>query len=281
MDQKTHDSNDQTAQHGPQGLTAEQWQGLARLADLAGAVDTALRGPLGAPAAELAQTAGEVYAEHDLPALAREVIETIAAWREAGLLQTLRDNARPIAETLALLAPLTGELIAQLRDLPLDKLRDELGEWQTLYAKLKAARAFFDDEVADALTGQLVEAGRFWQENDLEATLTDLLRTVARLHESGMLARIRELADYLDASAQDLDRPALVTDLVKAADKTQLHRMGQFMEGLDQAMEDAGRDEGHLGGTGGLLHLLRDKQIQKGLRTLFILPVYLEQIQRH
>jgi len=281
MDQKTNDPNGPTTDQGRQGLTAEQWQGLARLADVAGAVDAALRGPLGAPAAELAQTAGEVYAEHDVPALAREVVETLAAWRDAGLLQTLRDNAQPIAETLALLAPLAGELVAQLRDLPLAKLRDELGEWQTLYAKLKAARAFFDGDVADALTGQLVEAGQFWQENNLEAALADLLSTVARLHESGMLARVRELADYLDASAQDLDRPALVTDLVKAADKAQLHRMGQFMEGLDQAMEDAGRDEGHLGGTGGLLHLLRDKQIQKGLRTLFILPVYLEEMQRH
>jgi len=201
--------------------------------------------------------------------------------REAGLLELLRENAQPLAETISLLAPLSGELVGTLRELPLDKLREELGEWQALYAKLKAARGFFDGEVADALTGQLVEAGRFWQDNDLEASLADLMKTVSRLHESGMLARVRELADYLDASLQDVEHEPMLADLVKAADKFQLKRMGQLMEGLDQAMDDAGREEGHLGGTGGLWHLLRDKQVQKGLRTLFILPVYLEQMQRH
>jgi len=284
MDQKTHDTDGPTTHQGsqgPQGLSAEQWQGLARLADLAGGIDAALRGPLGGPATELAQAAGELYAENDLPQLARELVETLSAWREAGLLQLLRDNAQTIVETVSLLAPLAGELTTQLRSLPLEQLREELGEWQALYAKLKAARGFFDGEVADALTGQLVEAGRFWQENDLEASLADLLKTVSRLHDSGMLARLRELADYLDASVQDVEHKPLLADLVKAADKTQLQRMGQIMEGLDQAMEDAGREEDHLGGTGGLWHLLRDKQVQKGLRTLFILPVYLEQMQRH
>lgn len=281
MDQKTNNSTARAGQDGPQDLSPEQWQNLARLADMAGTIDAALRGPLGTPMTELAQTAGDVYAEHDLPGLTREVIETLSALRKAGLLRMLRDNAQPIAETIDLLAPLSGELVTQLRELPLEGLRDELGEWQVLYARLKAMRAFFDgDDVANALTGQLAAAGEFWQENNVQAALADLLTTVSRLHDSGMLARVRQLADYLEASTEGIDQPGLLADLVKAADKTQLHRMGKLMEGLDQAIDDAGRDEAHLGGTGGLLHLLRDKQVQKGLRTLFILPVYLEQMQR-
>lgn len=281
MDTKRNKSSAQSKQDSQQGLSPEQWQNLARLADMAGAVDDAMRGPLGAPVTELATSAGEVYAEHDLAGLTRELIETLSALREAGLLQLLRDNARTIAETIDLLVPLSGEMIARVRDLPLDGLREELGEWQALYTKLKATREFFDGDVASALTGQLANAGRFWQENHLESALADLLTTVSRLHESGMLERVRQFADYLDASVEDIDQPALLTDLVKAADKSQLHRMGQLMEGLDQAMDDANRDEKRLGGTGGLLHLLRDKQVQKGLRTLFILPVYLEQMQQH
>lgn len=284
MEQKTKKSAGRAGQASPQGLedlSPEQWQGLARLADMANGIDAALRGPLGAPMTELAQTAGDVYAEYDLPGLANELIETLSALRNAGLLKMLRDNAQVIAETIDLLIPLSGELIAQLRELPLDGLRKELGEWQALYAKLKALRAFFDGDTANALTGQLVAAGQFWQENNLEAALADLLTTVSRLHESGMLERMRQLSDYLDASIGDIEQPALLADLVKAADKTQLGRMSKLMDGLDQAMDDAGRDEAHLGGTGGLLHLLRDKQVQKGLRTLFILPVYLEQMQRH
>lgn len=284
MVQNTKNSSARAGQDGPQGaqdLSPEQWQGLARLADMAGSIDAALRGPLGTPMTALAQTAGDVYAENDLPGLTREVIETFSALREAGLLKMLRDNAQLIAESLDLLIPLSGDLLAKLRDLPLEGLRQELDEWQALYAKLKAARAFFDGDVANALTGQLASASQFWQENNMESALADLLTTISSLHESGMLSRLRQLADYLDASAGDIDQPTLLADLVKAADKTQLHRMGKLMEGLDQAMDDAGRDERHLGGTGGLLHLLRDKQIQKGLRTLFILPIYLEQMQRH
>lgn len=163
----------------------------------------------------------------------------------------------------------------------MEALREEMDEWRTLYAKLKAARAFFDGDVADVLTSQPVEAGRFWQENNLEAALADLFSTVARLHESGMLARLREFADYLDNSVHDFGQPPLMADLIKAVDQTQLRRVTQIMEALDQATGDASRNEGHLGGTGGLRHLLRDKQIQKGLRTLFILPVYLDQMQRH
>lgn len=284
MNKKTDHSAARDGQNGPQGrqdLSPEQWQGLARLADMAGAIDTALRGPLGAPMTELAQAAGDIYAEYDLPGLTHDVIATLSALREAGLLQKLRDNAQAIAGAIDLLAPLSGKLIAQLRELPLEGLREELGEWQSLYAKLKAARAFFDGDVAHALTGKLAAAGQFWQENNMEAALADLLTTLSHLHDSGMLERLRRFADYLDASAGDIDRPAMLADLVKVMNKTQLHRMGKFMEGLDQAMDDAGRDEARLGGTGGLLHLLRDKQVQKGLRTLFILPVYLEQMQRH
>lgn len=280
MVDKTNNSSAQ-GQQATQGLSAEQWQGLARLADMAGAIESAVRGPLGAPVTEVIQTVGEIDAEHNLPGLTRELIETLAALREAGLLKILRDNASLIVETIELLAPLSGKLVAQLREVPLDGLREELSEWQALYARLKALRAFFDSNVSNALTGQLVTVSEFWQKNNLEAALADLMTTVSRLHESGMLKRVREFADYIDASVGDINQPSIFADLVSFVDKTQLYRMSKLMEGLDQAMDDAGRDEPHLGGTGGLLHLLRDKQVQKGLRTLFILPVYLEQMQRH
>lgn len=280
MDRKTNNSST-SGQNAPQGLSPEQWRGLARLADMAGALESAIQGPLGAPITEMIQTVGDINAKHDLPGLTHELIETLSALREAGLLQMLRDNAQLIVETIDLLAPLSSKLVDQLREFPLEGLREELHEWQALYAKLKALRAFFDSDVSNALTGQLAAASQFWQENNMEAALTDLLTTVSHLHDNGMLERIRKLADYIDVSAGDINQSSMLTDLIKGADKTQLYRMGKLMEGLDQAMNDAGRDEPHLGGTGGLLHLLRDKQVQKGLRTLFILPVYLEQMQRH
>lgn len=269
------------ADEGPPGLNTQQWRGLARLGEIVSTFDEALRGPLGAPASELAQAAGRAYAMHDLPALAEEIIETLAAWREAGLLRLLRDNAQPLGEVLALLAPLAGELVTRLRTLPAERLRDEIAQWQTIYTKVQAARGFLDGALAEELTAQLVNAGRFWQENNLEDALGDLLDTVVHIHESGMFARLREMADYLDASDRAFDRSALMADLVKAADSTPLRRVVQLMTGLDQAIDDAGRDEARLGGTGGLFHLLRDKQVQKGLRTLSVLPAYLEQMQHN
>lgn len=262
-------------------LSDEQWRGLARLADLVNGVDAGLQGPLGGPVSELLVAVGRAGAEHDLAALFGELLELLQAAHESGGLRKLRDNLALINETMQLLAPMAGELVQRLKAMPLEELSDELAGLQALYRKIDAARRFVDEHLADELTTQLVKAGEFWQQHELDGALGDLLKTIGRLHQTGALAQLRRLADYLGDNSRDLDGLALLGDGIRNLDRLQVGRMGHLVEGFERALDDAEREEPRLGGTTGLLHLLRDKQVQKGLRALFILPVYLERSQRH
>lgn len=80
-------------------LTADQWQGLARLGELVAVIDRALDGPMGAVSVDYLASLMTLAPSNTLAAL-REVLEMLAAWHENGVLTQIRSVVDMMASVL-------------------------------------------------------------------------------------------------------------------------------------------------------------------------------------
>jgi hypothetical protein len=120
-----------------------------------------------------------------------------------------------------------------------------------------------------------VDAADFARREALGESLQDLLHTLGHLHRNGSLAWLRDMSDYLeDLEQQRLPGSLAGQGIGSAASLSD--RARKLLQGVHSAMDDAASDADHLGGVKGLLHLLRDPEVQRGLRALAVLPTYLE-----
>jgi len=256
-------------------LTAEQWQGLARLGDMIHGLETGLQGPAGEGAAGGARELAALVTEGDLPRRLRGLMETLGAMQDSGLLDKLRDNAAYLNATLEQVQPLLGDLVEGSRELPWEELREDVAEIRALLDRVRALRRFLEEDLAGPLSGRIAGSAAFWEEEQLDDALPELLRTIGHLHRSGMLARLREVADNLSGAAREVDADSLLADLTKRLGDLPLEQLARLGEGLEAARSASDEDAARLGGVHGLIHLLRDREVQKGLRTLSTLPAYL------
>ena len=280
MEQTVQKITPSSATSRPQNLTPEQWQGLARLADMVNNVDSTLQGATGNPLAGIVQQLGQSYADYDIPTLLTSLLETLKAYQESGLLKKAQDNAALINDSIELLTPLTSELLEKLKDFPFAEIKQELADFHAFYKKIAVTRDFVEKYVASELNQYLVDGARFWQENELQESVADLLTTISHLHKTGAFTRMREFADYLASATEEINFEALIKDSIATMKHINLSKVEHFSESLDYAMEDATRNESSMGGAAGLFRLLRSKDVQKGLRTLSVLPIYLDKLTR-
>ncbi|MEJ2059521.1 MAG: DUF1641 domain-containing protein, partial [Gammaproteobacteria bacterium] len=147
-----------------------------------------------------------------------------------------------------------------------------------LMVKWRAVSAFIDQHLAGDLAALAVQLTEFVQQNETDAALGDLLTTLGKLHRNGTLRRLGDLSDLLAGVEESVDLVALLGDVVHDADKLSVGKALQMMKSAEQAFEDAQHAGDHqdYGGWRGLLHLMSDKDVQKGLRLISILPGYLE-----
>jgi uncharacterized protein YjgD (DUF1641 family) len=267
------DASARTPQIPP--LSEQQWQGLARLADMLNAAPA-----LAAPMSEGLEGLLRLSARYDLPRLSEALLETGEALRDSGLLRFLSENATLIAETLQLLLPLAGAAQAKLDEIPLREFKQDLARLHRLLDKADLLAEYSSQHLAGPLAEWSVEAADFAQREELAESLKDLLQTLSRLHRNGSLAWLREMSDYAGVREQQ----RLLSGLADAGVETLgglPERAQRLMKGVESAMQDAAEDAENLGGMKGLLHLLRDPEVQRGLRTLAVMPYYLEHPGSH
>jgi uncharacterized protein YjgD (DUF1641 family) len=60
-----------------------------------------------------------------------------------------------------------------------------------------------------------------------------------------------------------------------------VHALSPHAAPAGKSQPSAAEGAENLGGMKGLLHLLRDPEVQRGLRTLAVMPHYLENTDRH
>jgi len=264
-------------------LTPEQWAGLARLGELVHGTQTLMEGPVAALPMHLALKAGDWNERYALDESLGELLETVKVLREAGVLKLLRDNAAFVVESLELLRPLVPRLLEALKSVPLEELLAAVRSLANLLPKAQALLVFLQGSAGRDLVSALRRAGDLWEETRADESIVAVLRLLRRLQEDGNLARLADLSEQIGLLAETIDLPALVGSLVEEnRDNPLLNSIAAAMhlgrslsQALAESAEHAAKGD-HRGGLSGLYHMLKDPEVQRGMRVVAALPVYLE-----
>ncbi|APZ43576.1 hypothetical protein [Acidihalobacter ferrooxydans] len=263
-------------------LTAEQWAGLARLGDFGNKLGALTDGPLAGAATAVIDRFGELDGRYDLATLAEKLVATVATLERAGLLDLVRENAQFIADSLEVLTPMLDDWLGRIKELPASEFKADAEFVLALLRKTRVIAGFVEDKLAGELTGKTAALTEFMQRNDTDQAVAEALVQLGRLYRCGLLARLGDLAEYVAGLEEGTDFESLVGNLVESLPKNAIGQAIDVMHSAEDAMEDARKDEQHLGGYAGMLHLLRDEEVQKGLRMLSVLPIYLEKrMEKH
>jgi uncharacterized protein YjgD (DUF1641 family) len=264
-------------------LTKEQWAGLARLGDLAHGLESFMGSPASALPMGLARKAGDWNERYALDENLRELLETLQSLREAGILRLLRENAAFLVESLRLLAPLLPQLLEDLKAFPIAELLRTVQKLAETAPKIQALFDFLQGPAGTELVSALRRIGDLWEETRADESLVALLRLLRRLQEDGNLQRLGDLSEQIGLLAETVDFPSLIGSLVQEGRESQLFddmgvllRLGRRLtQALAESIEHADQNDRH-GGLVGLYRLLKDPEIQRGMRIAAALPTFVE-----
>lgn len=265
----------------PNGLTPEQWQGLARLADLVTTLEPFTQGPPAAVAAQGITRLAGIYARYDIARLGEETLATLQALSDSGLLALLRDNADLLAQNVQLLAPLAEQLVARLKTVPFETLKADLNAIQRLLSALRTLADFIDEQGAGELAVAGARIGDFVEQAEPAATLRELFLTLNRLRINGTLAQIGEWSELLSHTAKELDWGQFVGRLTREAEELPWHKTGNLVKAVESALEQVDEIDEQPGGFVGLVSLMRDPEVQRGLRALTLVARKIREEEGH
>ncbi|MET0028090.1 MAG: DUF1641 domain-containing protein [Candidatus Thiodiazotropha sp.] len=253
-------------------LSPAQWQGLARLADWV----NALSGPLAEPASGSITRFMNLATQHDLPEITESLVETLEALHHSGLLKVIAQNADLIAGSIQLLVPLIGTLTEQIDRQPWQQIKQDQQRLHELLDKVEILQTTMRQQFAGPAVRWSVDAVNFAQQETLGESIKDLLQTLGHLHRNGSLAWLRNTSDYLDRDTQAQLLAELTSPQVADRAAGIPAKARRLLQQLQAAVDDASQDTPNLGGIKGLIHLLRDPEVQRGLRVLAVLPGFLD-----
>ncbi len=263
-------------------LTSEQWAGLARLGDLANGAEHFMGSPAGNMPMTLALKAGNWNERYDLEGSMVELLDTLKVLRESGILSLIRENAAFMTESVALLSPFIPGIITKLKEVPFADFLSALQLFGELIPKLNATLEFLKGPAGGAIVAKLKELGDIWQETAADSTIVEALRLLKQLQDDGNLQRVADLSRQIGLFAETIDLETLLGQFIRENQNSPLLNSAasllQTGKLMAAALADAAEHEatGKAGGISGLYHMLKDPDVQRGMRVVAVLPVYLE-----
>lgn len=180
-------------------LTIRQWQALGRLAERWAAIEEAASGPLGDAAADALRRVSENTREQDLARHAKELLTTVKALSDAGLLATLNEHAATLSEALQTLSGLAaGPRFAAT----LDAAFADLATWHRYAAHLRAAETFLAGTAGQALLADITDAVSALPARELAHAGAATVSAITLLAETGALKVIAESLPALAETAR-------------------------------------------------------------------------------
>jgi len=141
--------------------------------------------------------------------------------------------------------------------------------------RLASLLQFLTGPAAGPITRSIVATTSFAVSNDLMAAASDAAVTLSKLHRNGTLKALRDWSEEANHAVHALDWDKLASEALPGAARNGTPSLSRVAGAVRQAAKDADADAGQLGGLTGLLHMLRDPEVQHGMRTLMVLPGYL------
>ena len=263
-------------------LTPEQWAGLARLGDLARGAERLMEGPVDTLPMTIVRRMGQWSEHFEWDGGMAELLETIRALREAGTLRFVREHAAFVTEMLQLLTPLAPKLLESLQVIPVAEWVAAAQGLGSLLSRVEDVLHFFKGPAGSALVAKLEELAGLWEEIDADTTVRTVLRALKPLREDGDLQRIADIGWQIGLLAGSPGMGSWIGQFIEQAGDgsalasvVQTARSGKAMiQALAEAIEHESQDQ--MGGFSGLYHMLKDPDVQRGLRVAAVLPTYLE-----
>ena len=133
-----------------------------------------------------------------------------------------------------------------------------LGRMADRYAQAEELGSFAVKHLGSEMTEAVLTLTDLFKDPKLLPALRELLSTLVTLHEVGALRQLRDNAILAAEGLRDTDLNTTMSQMLKLPDK-----IGAVIDQATQGTSDKG-----LGGFGGLMHMLRDKDVQHGIQTL-------------
>lgn len=267
----------------PSALTPQQLQGLARLGDMAFLLTEGLPSGSQGALSDAMVRGGDWFARYDLPVLLDESLAALDAMRRAGLLRAVRDNATFVAESTEQLMLLFKHWIELAQDVPWQRLQEHAHLIDQILSGFSELARFTEKYLAGDLAGLSVKLGEIWADTEADKVLREVLETAAALRKDGTFRRLRDLSSQFDMLVRSVDVDGLAADMVHISHQdedgsfTDLLRFGvALLRALNQAVH-AEDDKVRLGGFSGLLRMLRDPEVQQGMKVFARIPQKIKQ----
>lgn len=143
-------------------------------------------------------------------------------------------------------------------------------QWQALgrladrYQRVETAGEFISREFGGTLTANTLALAEIVQDQQLLNTLREVTQTLNVLAETGMLERLREFLRFAAESESYLDTDKVVAEFIQGTGRLPVAQISAAWKGG----ESAPPSEAPAGGWKGLLHLMRDPEVQHGIFAL-------------
>ncbi|WP_248885259.1 DUF1641 domain-containing protein [Acidithiobacillus acidisediminis] len=271
-----------TEQGSVPNLSAEQWAGLARLGDMVNGTQAFLGSPASSAVMDLALRFGEWNERYQLDESLEELLATVSTLRNAGILRWVRENAEFLRDNIELLQAFVPQLLKMVQEIPWAALPQALQILGELLPRVQALAEFVQMGAGNDLVAQLKKLGDLWEETRADETVIAALRLLRQLQEDGNLQRVAELSRQIGLMAETIPVESLVGQLLQEEEwgplMSSLAALLHSGKAMTQALADAAEHEAHgkSGGISGLYHMLKDPDVQRGMRVVAVLPVYLQ-----
>ena len=263
-------------------LSSEQWAGLARLGDLVNGGGSLMGSQVSALPMQLALRLGQWDEQYHLVESLEEILGTLDCLRETGILRWLRENADFLRDNAQLLQGFLPTILDRAREIPWSVLPQLLELTAALLPRVQAILEFLQSDAGTDLVAALKRGGDLWEETRPDESLVAVLRLLRQLQEDGNLERIAERSRQIGLMAQAIPVESLLGQWMQEQQQgplfTSLAAFVHSGKAMAKALADAAEHEeqGKAGGIAGLYHMLKDPDVQRGMRAVAVLPVYLE-----
>ncbi|MBU2753517.1 DUF1641 domain-containing protein [Acidithiobacillus sp. CV18-2] len=271
-----------TEQNMAPSLSPEQWAGLARLGGMINGAESFLGSPASSAVLGMALRLGEWNERYELETSIEELLSSVYALRRAGVLQWVTDNAEFLRDNVELIRGFVPQILDVVRDIPWATLVQAMQTLGDVMPKVQAFQEFLQTGAGNDLVAQLKKLGDLWEETRADESIVAALRVLRQLQEDGNLQRVADLSRQIGLLAETIPLESLLGQLMQEQEKgplmTSLGTLLHSGKAMAKALEDAAEHEaqGKAGGISGLYHMLKDPDVQRGMRVVAVLPVYLQ-----
>lgn len=250
-------------------LTAQQWEGLAKLGNLGNQLDALFgsESPFSGPLTGVIEHIGQLDSRYDFLALTEKTLNFAKQLDEAGIFDLVAHNAQFVSDSLQVVTPILSQWMDNIGTVSIDQYKEDLCFILKIVRKVRYLGEFYEQHLAGEVTGRVVQVTEFMEVNRTDEALVSLLVLMGRIYRSGLLEKIGELAEMVAGLEEGTSYESFVGSMVSSCSHEKWLEWKQIIQ---NALGSFNEEMAHpsSGGLFSLLGLLKDPDVQRVIKAL-------------